>query len=99
MTDVSSAGLFFFLCFFSHFFPHCTLLFLIHSDFLVNILLSESSEVNDVEVKGVEFRSGTEDAGRCLSLEGRSPAVGVLIQHLRVRVRLFPSSHETYRAN
>jgi len=70
-----------------------------YSDFLINQLLSESSKVNDVEVKGVEFRSGTEDAGRCLSLEGRSPAVGVVIQHLRVRFRLFPSSHETHHAN
>jgi len=48
----------------------------------------------------VEFRSGTEDAGRRLSLEGRSPAVAVFsYPTFACPISFVSSSHETHRAS
>lgn len=47
----------------------------------------------------MEFRSGPEDAGRCVSLRGTPPTVGVVTQRSRVRFRLFPPSRNRYAAN
>jgi hypothetical protein len=70
-TDISSPSSFRVHPFLLSLSSYYALFFLVYFDFLVNRRLSESGKVNAVEVKGVELRSGSEDAGRCPSPWGR----------------------------